>query len=164
MKRDAAGKPSPHGGRAAHEPPAAPDPIDDAKLRNYLAETLPPEEMARVEKAMRDSAELRDRLEAVRNNREDIQLHSLGAIWKRGRLTCPGRQQLGSYLLDVLDPELADYIKFHIEVVECLYCQANLVDLERKQAGHPTTSARAREKRFLDATRGMLGEGERQGR
>ena len=135
MKRDATGRPSPPG------PPAA---IDDATLRNYLADALPPEELARVEKAMRDSAELRDRLEAVRNNREDFHLHTLGAIWKRGRLTCPNRQQLGTYLLDVLEPELADYIKFHIEVVECLYCQANLLDLERKQSGHPASSAKAR--------------------
>ncbi|MBV8486882.1 MAG: hypothetical protein JO161_01255, partial [Planctomycetaceae bacterium] len=54
-------------------------------------------------------------------------------------------------------PELASYIKFHIEVVECPYCQANLVDLERQQSDHATAS-KDREKRFLNATRDLLGE------
>jgi hypothetical protein len=127
-------------------------------LRNYLIDALPPEELARVEKALRDSAQLRARLEDVRNNREDFQLHTLGAIWHRFRLTCPSRQQLGSYLLDALDPELVAYIRFHIDVVECPYCRANLIDLEHRQSGNPTTSARDREKRFLDATIDLLSE------
>ncbi len=144
--------------RAHHDGPSPPAPIDDAMLRNYLVDALPAEDSARVEKALRDSAQLRARLEEVRNNREDFQLHTLGAIWHRSRLTCPSRQQLGSFLLDALDPELAGYIKFHLEVIECVYCRANLVDLERRQAGHPITSAKTREKRFLDATKELLGE------
>jgi hypothetical protein len=92
--------------------------IDDEVLREYLADSLSSEESARVEKALRDSSELRARLEDVRQNRGDAGLHSLGAIWRRGRLTCPTRQQLGSYLLDALDPELAGYLKFHLEIVE----------------------------------------------
>ena len=46
-------------------------PIDDAVLRDYLADALSPEDSARVEKALRDSAELRARLEDVRQNRAD---------------------------------------------------------------------------------------------
>ena len=34
-------------------------PIDDETLRAYLADALPAEDLARVEKALRDSAELR---------------------------------------------------------------------------------------------------------
>ena len=163
MRGDAKGKPMQppshenHDARS-HQGPSSPPPIDDVLLRNYLADALPPEELARVEKALRDSAQLRSQLEDVRNNREDFQIHTLGAIWHRSRLTCPSRQQLGSYLLDALAPELAGYIKFHIEVVECLYCRANLIDLERRQAGHSTPSAKARETRFLEATREFLGE------
>jgi hypothetical protein len=127
-------------------------------LRNYLADCLPPESLARVEKALRDSAQLRARLEEVRNNREDVQLHTLGAIWHRGRLTCPSRQQLGSYLLDALDPELASYFKFHLEVVECPFCQANLTDLKRRHLESPGDSGKARNKRILDATRELLGD------
>ena len=54
--------------------------INDETLRSYLADSLPPEDLARVEKALRDSAELRARLEDVRQNRSDPGLHTLGAI------------------------------------------------------------------------------------
>jgi hypothetical protein len=144
--------------RARHEAPSAVPLIDDTMLRRYMADALPPEDLARVEKALRDSAQLRARLEDVRNNREDFQLHTLGAIWHRCRLTCASRQQLGSYLLDALDPQLAGYIRFHLDVIECPFCQANLADLERRQSGQPASVAEARGKRFLEATRELLGE------
>lgn len=117
--------------------------IDDHTLREYLAESLPPDAMARVEKALRESSELRQQLEDVRHNRGDAGLHSLGAIWRRARLTCPSRQDLGSYLLDVLEPEHAEYITFHLDVVECLFCRANLADLKAKTDNTgPTASDR----------------------
>lgn len=135
-------------------------PIDDDLLRSYLAETLPPEDMARVEKAMRDSSELRARLEEVRQNRSDASLHTLGAIWRRARLTCPSRQQLGSYLLEALDPDLADYLKFHLEVVECPYCQANLADLQ-DQSSRATVATAARYNRILQSSRHLLSDDRR---
>jgi hypothetical protein len=131
--------------------------IDDETLRSYLADSLPAEESARVEKALRDSAALRERLEDVRQNRGDPNLHTLGAIWRRGRLTCPNRQQLGSYLLDALDPELARYLKFHLEVVECPFCQANLKDIEAK-ASQPSSVAKNRHNRILKSSRHLLGD------
>jgi hypothetical protein len=162
MKGDTTSKPQPHeprGVRASHEPPVSPTPIDDIVLRNYLSDTLSPEDLARVEKALRDSAQLRARLEEVRNNREDFQLHTLGAIWKRGRLTCPSRQQLGSLLLDALDPDLALYFKFHLEVVECPFCQANLADLEAQSQAHSARQAsKTRLHRILKSSRHLLGE------
>lgn len=133
--------------------------IDVEMLKAYLAETLPGEVMARVEKALRDSSELRAQLEDVRQNRGDFGLHSLGAIWARSRLTCTTRQQLGSYLLDALDPDHADYVKFHIEVVACPFCAANLADLERK-AEPSAPTARSRQRKIYDSSRGLLpGEG-----
>jgi hypothetical protein len=126
-------------------------------LRAYLADSLPAEELARVEKALRDSSELRARLEDVRQNRGDAGLHTLGAIWRRGRLTCPSRQQLGSYLLDALDPDLASYLKFHLEIVECPFCQANLADLESKTA-QPTAASKNRHNRILRSSQHLLGE------
>ncbi len=161
MKGDAREK-SPHSQQNDHHDlrgqHPTPSPIDDQMLRNYLADRLPPEDLARVEKALRDSADLRARLEDVRNNREDFQLHTLGSIWRRTRLTCPSRQQLGSYLLDALDPELASYIKFHLEVVECPYCQANFADLERRQAGPPSERTTGRRDRILKVVQDLLGE------
>lgn len=132
-------------------------PIDDAMLRAYLADKLPGEDQARVEKALRDSASLRARLEDVRNNRADAGLHTLGAIWRRGRLTCPTRQQLGSYLLEALDAEHASYITFHIDVVECPFCQANLADL-RAQTEAAAGSSQSRHRRILQSSQHLLSE------
>jgi hypothetical protein len=142
--------------------PAVPPPIDELMLRNYLADALCPEESARVEKALRDSAELRARLEDVRQNRGDGQLHTLGAIWRRARLTCPNREKLGSFLLDALDPELASYIHFHLEVIECPFCQANIADLKtQSQATTAAGSHKNRHRRILQASQHMLGEEKR---
>jgi uncharacterized protein YbaR (Trm112 family) len=137
--------------------------IDDDTLRAYLADSLPAEELARVEKSLRDSAALRARLEDVRQNRGDAGLHSLGAIWRRHRLTCPSRQQLGSYLLDVLDPDFASYIQFHIEVIACPFCQANLADLQSKTT-QPEAATQNRQNRILRSSQHLLGEEERSSR
>ncbi len=131
--------------------------IDLETLRAYLLDELPPGTLARVEKALRDSAELREQLEDARQNRSETGLHSLGAIWRRARLTCPSRQQLGSLLLDVLDPDLAGYLSFHIEVVECPFCQANLADLKGK-AEPVAAVARTRQNRILQSSRHLLGD------
>jgi hypothetical protein len=134
--------------------------IDDETLRSYLADALPAEDLARVEKALRDSSELRARLEDVRQNRGDPNLHTLGAIWRRGRLTCPTRQQLGSFLLDALDPDLSGYLKFHLEVVECPFCQANLADLKAK-GSQPSAVVKNRHNRILKSSQHLLGDDSR---
>lgn len=129
--------------------------IDDETLRDYLGETLPAEAMARIEKALRNSSELRARLEEVRQDRGDAGLHTLGAIWRRSRLSCASRQQLGSYLLEALDPDHAEYVKFHIEVVGCPFCTANLADLQHK-AEKVTPAAQTRQKRIYHSSRHLL--------
>ncbi|MEO6811068.1 MAG: hypothetical protein ABI353_18310 [Isosphaeraceae bacterium] len=134
------------------------EPIDNETLRAYLAESLPGETMARIENALRDSAELRARLEAVRQNRADPDLHSLGAIWRRARLTCPTRQQLGSYLLDALDPAYADYLSFHLDVIDCPYCRANLVDLRGKS--DQATPGHSRQTRIYQSSQHLLNQDE----
>ena len=140
----------------SHDPtPRPPTDFDLATLRAYLADELPAGTLARVEKALRDSAELRARLEEVRQDRGEAGLHSLGAIWRRNRLTCPTRQQLGSLLLDVLDPDLADYIRFHIDVVACPFCQANLADLEGKAEASPAAT-QTRRHQIMQSSRHLL--------
>jgi hypothetical protein len=156
-KQDAGRAVGSHG--RGRESAAVPAPIDEVILRDYLADALVPEESARVEKALRGSAELRARLEEVRQNRSDGQLHTLGAIWHRARLTCPSRQQLGSFLLDALDPELASYLTFHLEVVECPFCQANLADLKaQSQTATAAHASKTRQRRFLQSSQHLLGE------
>lgn len=131
--------------------------VDAGTLRAYLADELPAGTLARVEKALRESAELRAQLEDVRHDQGEASLHSLGAIWRRARLTCASRQQLGSLLLDALDPDLADYLRFHIEVIGCPYCQANLADLKGK-VEPASTVARSRHNRILQSSRHLLGD------
>jgi hypothetical protein len=81
--------------------------------------------------------------------------HSLGAIWRRSRLTCPSREQLGSYLLQVLDPDLQDYLEFHLRTVGCSYCLANLADLQALQK-EPPPKVRERRRRFFESSAGLL--------
>jgi hypothetical protein len=170
MKGDVKGEPEanpkrfadPCGGRQVAESPTTVAAIDEATLRDYLMDALPPEISARVEKSLRDSADLRARLEDVRQNRTDGQLHTLGAIWHRSRLTCPSRQQLGSLLLDALDPELASYLTFHIEVIECPFCQANLADLKaQSQATSIAQASKTRQRRILQSSQHLLGDDKR---
>lgn len=130
--------------------------IDDETLRGFLNESLPACDLARIEKAVRASAELRARLEDLREGRSDSTLHSLGAIWKRRRLSCLTRRQMGSFLLDALDPDFAEYVRFHVEVVECPYCLANLADLKAKQAEADSPLSRTRQSRFFQSSRHLL--------
>ena len=79
-------------------------------LRDYLHDALPDAELAAVEKALRESAKLRAVYKDV-VEQEDRGEHTVGAIWRRERVSCLSREQLGSFLLGAGDPELLDYIE-----------------------------------------------------
>lgn len=101
-------------------------------LRAYISDALPDAELASVERALRESAELRSVLKDVMDQ-EDRGEHTAGAIWRRERISCPNRDQLGSYLLGAGDVELLEYVRFHIDEIGCPYCRANLEDLRGKK-------------------------------
>ncbi len=125
-----------------------------AQLSGYLEDALSDLETAEVEQALRSSDSLRTQLRQLIDER-DRGDHSVGAIWRRYRLTCPSCAQMGSYLLGVLDPELHDYVSFHVQTIGCSYCQANMTDLQRqRQTAAP--SSQERRKRFFDSSAGML--------
>jgi len=105
-------------------------PITREVLRDYLHDALPDSELAAVERALRTDPALRTLLSEVLEQ-EDRGEHTVGAIWRRERVSCPTRDQLGSYLLEAGDPEVLDYIRFHLEEIGCPYCQANLDDLKK---------------------------------
>jgi hypothetical protein len=134
--------------------PSMPDVFTQSELEAYLDEALPAEEMARIEKALRKDRELTRRLTAV-HARRNAGVHSLGEIWRRGRLSCLSREQLGGFLLGTLSPELADYVSCHLEVVGCRYCQANLTDLERQQA-EAGAAAQSRRHKYFQSSAGYL--------
>ena len=124
------------------------------ELEAYLDEDLSPEEMAQVEKALRKDKKLAQML-AVINSRRDAGIHSLGAIWRRHRISCPTREQLGSYLLGALSDPHAAYILCHIETVGCRPCRANLEDLNRQQE-EASEVVVTRRRKYLQSTAGYL--------
>src|SRR5215813_5002921 len=111
--------------------------------------------MAAIEDALRNDGELQKRIAAV-NGRRDAGVHSLGEIWRRHRLSCPSREQLGSYLLGVLPREAGDYIKFHIETVECRICAANVTDLRSQQSASEAGHSTKRQHRYFQSSVGHL--------
>jgi hypothetical protein len=131
--------------------------ISDAELDGFLDEALPAERMAAIEAALRTDDALAKRLAAT-VGRRDAGVHSLSAVWRRRRLTCPTREQLGSHLLGVLGPEADDYIKFHLEVIACRFCQASLEDLREQHAAASADQTAQRRKRYFQSSAGYLSE------
>ena len=123
-------------------------------LRAYIDDALTDAELARVEQALRESESLRGQLKLVMNERDRGE-HSVGAVWRRARLSCPTREQIGSFLLQALDPDFQDYVEFHLRTVACPYCLANLTDLQtRQQEAGPQTQQRRR--RIFQSSAGLF--------
>jgi hypothetical protein len=128
--------------------------ITREQLHAYLDDALSDAETARVEQALRDSEPLRRALQQALQERDRGE-HSIGAIWRRERLTCPSREQLGSYLLKVLDDNLQDYVAFHLQIVCCPFCVANVADLQALQQ-EPAPKAKERRRRYFQSSAGYL--------
>jgi anti-sigma factor RsiW len=128
--------------------------ITQADLQAYLDEALAPAEMAAIEVELRKKPELLKQLAAI-NARRDAGVHSVGEIWRRQRLSCPSREQLGSYLLGALDQEHSEYVDFHLGKIGCRYCQANLEDLRRQQQ-EKAEAATTRRRKYFQSTAGHL--------
>jgi len=93
-------------------------PITDDELLAYLDEMLPADRATAIEAELRTSAPLRQKA-ALLSRRRDAGGHTVGEIWRRRRLSCLSRSQLGGYLLGTADEGLADYIEFHLRSVGC---------------------------------------------
>ena len=72
-------------------------------LAGYLEDALGEAETASIEQALRGSEALRNQLRQMMQERDRGE-HSVGAIWRRKRLSCPKRENLGSYLIDSNTP------------------------------------------------------------
>lgn len=123
-------------------------------LDAYLDDALSDSETARIEQGLRDSEVLRRLLQALIQERDRGE-HSIGAIWRRLRLSCPTREQLGSYLLQALEPDLQEYVSFHLNQIGCAYCLANLADLQSRQ-DEPAPRVKERRQRFFESSAGIL--------
>jgi hypothetical protein len=87
-------------------------------------------------------------------NRENQGVHSLSAIWRRNRISCPNRERLGSFLLGVLDEGEFNYIKFHIEEIGCQYCQSSLNDLKNERVPEQSAATKNRRSRYFESSVG----------
>lgn len=128
-------------------------PFSDAELTAFLDEALPAGRCSELEHELRTDSQLRDRLVEVRG-RESAGLHTIGAIWRRARLSCPDRTTLGQYALGTLEKDAADYIEFHLRVIGCRYCQANLADLQA--AAEASDQPQQRRRRYFQTSAGYL--------
>jgi hypothetical protein len=131
----------------------------DNDLAAYLDEALPPEQMTAIESALRGDSALMTRLSSV-SQRRDAGQHALGEIWRRHRLSCPSREEIGSFLLGAMSQDTADYVRFHVETVGCRVCQANLADLRAQQAETDRASD-TRRRKYFQSSAGYLRRGPR---
>jgi hypothetical protein len=131
--------------------------IRQSDLEAYLDEALPPEEMAAIERVLREDQRQVERLSSI-HARRNAGVHSLSEIWRARRLSCFSREQLGSFLLQTLPEESADYVAFHLEVVGCRYCQANLADLKTRQK-EDHRAAQTRRHKYFQSSTGYLRRG-----
>ncbi len=127
----------------------------NAELEAFLDESLPVERMTAIEESLRGDELLQKQLAAI-NGRRDAGVHSLGEIWRRRRLSCPSREQLGSYLMNISPRDVADYIKFHLDVIECRYCTANIGDLRAQQEESAGEVVAERRKKYFQSSVGHL--------
>jgi hypothetical protein len=133
------------------------NPFTTAQLEAYLDESLPDEQMTAVEAALRDDPALTERLAALLGRR-DAGVHSVGAIWRRHRLSCPTREHLGSFLLEVLPEKHARYVRFHVETIGCRYCSASVEDLRQQHAATDLDDSNTRREKYFQTSAGFLSE------
>lgn len=129
--------------------------LTDEVLAAWLDEQLSSGLMAAIEKELRSSESLRLRVAAL-SQRRDEGVHTVGAIWRRQRLSCPPRSTLGSYLLGTLTDAENEYLEFHLHTVACRACLANLDDLESRQSEAAGSETTERRRRIFETSAGYL--------
>ena len=123
--------------------------ISDAELLAWLDEDLAPARMSTIEQALRSDNTLQQRVAGLIAERDHGAL-TVGEVWRRHRLSCPGRHELGSYLLQALEPAPRAYIQFHLETIGCCKCLATLEDLQQSSTTNVETFER-RERIFASS-------------
>lgn len=73
-------------------------------------------------------------------------------IWEYHRFSCPKRSTIGGYLLKTLEDAWQRYVDFHLNVLGCRFCRANLEDLENETTEH----AQQLQARIMESTVGFL--------
>jgi RNA polymerase sigma factor (sigma-70 family) len=74
-------------------------------------------------------------------------------LWEYHRFSCPKRNTIGAYMLGTLEPDWHKYVEFHLNVLGCRFCRANLDDL---QSQSQETKQEAFQARIMESTVGFL--------
>ncbi len=106
--------------------------FSDAELEAFLDEALDPARASEIEQYARSNPDILKRL-GMLNRRREHGTHSLAAIWRRFQIGVPSKEEMGQYLLGILETNHAQYIRFRIEVLKCPYTQALAIDLRAAQ-------------------------------
>ncbi len=80
----------------------------------------------------------------------------LSELWFRHHVSCPRAEVLADYAGGRLDAETLDYVKFHIEDLECTHCQGRLGEAEAAASRDVAKKVSRSRKRVGDATSVLL--------
>ena len=78
---------------------------------------------------------------------------SLTDLWEYYRFSCPKRNTIGAYMLGTLEPDWHQYVEFHLNILGCRFCRANLDDLQNQSH---ETQQEAFQARIMESTIGFL--------
>ena len=106
----------------------------DEELMAYADERLPVARASELERLLRGSVDLVRRLAELVQSRESLE-PSLGAMWRRGRWSCPPRAVWAGFVSGRLGDGLSQYLQFHLDTVGCRICEASVRDLREMDDG-----------------------------
>jgi RNA polymerase sigma-70 factor, ECF subfamily len=81
---------------------------------------------------------------------------TVARVWREQRLTCLKRSTLGSLSLGVLDEPWKSYTQFHLDIVACPMCVANLADIESEEDDPNSPDFDADRERMFQSSVGFL--------
>lgn len=100
----------------------------DEELLAFLDERMEAAASRELERQLRTSVELQRRALRLIGERDSLGL-SLGDVWRRHRVSCPGDALWQDYRNGVLSAGWNDYLEFHLRTIGCRTCQATLDSL-----------------------------------
>ncbi len=76
--------------------------------------------------------------------------HLLTAVWESQRPSCPKRTTLGKFTLGILPRDWDEFVDFHVNILGCTFCNANLAELQTPTDTNPVND------RLFSSTVGFL--------
>ena len=129
--------------------------FSDDELLAYADERLDAVRCTSIEKLLRSDFSAVERLTRLLSGRDHGE-HSVGELWRRGRLSCPPRAVWAAFVDGRLGDGMSQYLKFHLETIGCRVCAANFEDLQREDAA---TDSERRTRKIFQSSAGKLHRG-----